>query len=79
MESSESGEEFAPPILKMKNKGGAPRGNRNVLKHGRYTAKQRAIRRYERILRRKVRVFHADIRAMQHEAAAFHAFIASPQ
>jgi hypothetical protein len=30
-------ENFARPVLRMKNKGGAPRGNRNALKHGRYT------------------------------------------
>jgi hypothetical protein len=79
LESIEEQQEIAPAILKMKNKGGAPLGNRNALKHGRFTAKQRAIRKYERVLRRRVRVFHSDIRAMREEAEMLHAFIASPQ
>ncbi len=32
----------ARPVLRIKNKGGAPRGNRNALKHGQYTAESLA-------------------------------------
>jgi hypothetical protein len=32
----------ARPVLRIKNRGGAPRGNRNALKHGQYTAESLA-------------------------------------
>lgn len=33
-----------PPSMPPPNKGGAPKGNRNAIKHGRYTAAMRALR-----------------------------------
>ncbi len=40
---------------------GAPRGNRNALKHGKYTAKAIAERRYVRKLLRNARRLAASI------------------
>jgi uncharacterized protein YjcR len=46
-------ENFAAPVLRIKNKGGAPRGNRNALKHGRFAAETVALRRRCRALTRR--------------------------
>lgn len=60
MESIQEPQRSARPVLKMKNKGGAPKGNRNAFKHGRYTAERRARRKHERIMRRYARAMHKD-------------------
>ncbi len=38
-------ENSAPTVLRLKNKGGAPKGNRNAFKHGRTTRRVLAARR----------------------------------
>ncbi len=47
------------PALRIKNKGGAPKGNRNALKHGGYTkealAQRRAMRKDAQILCLRIR------------------------
>jgi uncharacterized protein YjcR len=63
LESDDQCRETAPAILKVKNKGGAPRGNRNALKHGRYTAARRARDKHARIMRRYARALNKDVRA----------------
>ena len=42
---------------------GAPKGNRNALKHGRYTAEKLALREERRAVLRRVRrfQFHVDL------------------
>jgi uncharacterized protein YjcR len=48
-----TGENFASPVLRIKNKGGAPRGNRNALKHGHFAAQTVALRQRCRALKRR--------------------------
>lgn len=44
MEST-AAENPAHPVLRTKNKGGAPKGNRNAFKHGRFTRQVLTARR----------------------------------
>jgi hypothetical protein len=85
LESIEEPQEIVRPILKMKNKGGAPKANRNALKRGRYTAEQRAIRKYARTMHRYARALRIsvgrELRAMRKLAdeVRTQAFTAAPQ
>lgn len=78
------------PVLRHKNKGGAPRGNRNAYRHGVYSAEMQArqaeiaaalkrakslLRLVDRILRKRRKA--RAMRAAQRAAAQ--AFTASPQ
>ncbi len=50
-------------LAKTKSKGGAPRGNSNALKHGRYTCEMRARQREIRMLIHRVNAAIAMARA----------------
>jgi uncharacterized protein YjcR len=52
LESTQA-ENSVHPVLRPKNKGGAPCGNRNALKHGRFMAERVALRRRCRALIRR--------------------------
>jgi uncharacterized protein YjcR len=43
------------PILRIKNRGGAPKGNRNALKTGRHVAQVRALRAKASLIIRQAR------------------------
>lgn len=74
------------PILRHKNKGGAPRGNRNAHKHGFYSAEMKArqaevatmIRKSKSLLLLVDRILRKRHKARAVRAAA-QAFTASPQ
>jgi hypothetical protein len=51
----------ARPVLQIKNKGGAPKGNRNALKHGRYTAEIRDLKRRVRFTIRRAKAMCAVV------------------
>ncbi len=51
------------PILRIKNRGGAPKGNRNALKTGMHTAEMRAWWARVRGLRQRVRIVLAQLDA----------------
>lgn len=51
------------PVPKPKSKGGAPKGNKNALRHGRHTAELRARRARLADLRRSARAVIAQVEA----------------
>ena len=51
------------PELRTKNRGGAPKANRNAFKIGRYTADRRALWARIRALKRRVKDTLAEVNA----------------
>jgi uncharacterized protein YjcR len=86
LNSSKALQKGGRPILRHKNKGGAPRGNRNARNHGLYSAEMKAqqaevaamIRQSKSLLLLVERILRKRHKARAMRAAA-QAFTASPQ
>lgn len=58
------------PALRLKKKAGAPKGNKNALRHGRYAAEARARHARYADLRRRANLFIAHIEVLVRERRA---------
>jgi hypothetical protein len=56
--------ENSPPVLRAKSKGGAPKGNSNAFKHGRFTARAIALRKR---IREHIRYCNAVVLAVERQ------------
>jgi uncharacterized protein YjcR len=54
----------SPPVLRAKSKGGAPKGNSNAFKHGRFTARAIALRKR---IREHIRYCNAVVLAVERQ------------